>query len=280
MPPGARDKWDKLEIIGKLLGALVLPTVLFILGQQFNENASARDAVRQSESRSADQEQRRIDRASALVEGLASTNERLRLLNVQWARFLQAKRQLPEDAAAVLLEVATTDPDPEVAAGAARVAAEVAIGNPTVRDLAANTLKGLTSDARRLEGVAPLSAVVAEQIKSAQGVVTVPPCRGDGGLFERNCDRSNASVVALCSESFPANAAVRSTRVFTKWSGDPQPWEQVEAQLNADGSWNGFGSPYVTRPIADMQQVCVPFLQWSSHQGRDARIAVTYTTPR
>ena len=280
MPPGARDNWDRLEIAGKLLGALVLPMVLFVLGQQFNEAASAREAARQSETRSADQEQRRIDRASALVEGLASTNERNRLLNVQWAKFLQVKRQLPEDAAAVLLEVATSDPSPEVAAAAARVAADVAIGNATVRDLAANKLKALTPDAKRLEGVAPLSAVVAETTSTAEGIVTVPPCRSGGGLFERNCDRSSASVVALCSEPFPASAVVRSTRVFTKWSGDPQPWEQTEAQLNADGAWNGFGAPDVKRPNSEQQQVCVPFLQWSSHQARDARIAVTYSSPR
>lgn len=280
MPDRPRDSWDRFEIVGKLVAALVLPVVLFVLAQQFNSAASTRDATRQSEVRTVEQEQRRIDRASALLEGLASSNERLRALNVQWARFLQAKRQLPEDAAALLLEVATTDPSPEVATAAARVAADVALGNKTVRDLAANKLRDLAPNAGRLQSVAPLSDVIAQDVQTIEGNVSVPPCDSGGGLFERNCDRSTAVVVTLCSEPFPAAAVVRSTRVFTKWSSDARPWEQAEVQVNADGDWNSFGAVAVKHPRPGEQQVCVPFLQWSSHQSRDARIAVSYSQPR
>jgi len=42
---------------------------------------------------------------------------------------------------------------------------------------------------------------------------------------------------------FPVSstATIRATRVFTKWTGDPGPWDQAESAPNGESDWNSFG---------------------------------------
>ena len=222
----------------------------------------------------AQDELRRIDRAHALLEGLSSDSERRRRLTISWARYLDQVKQLPAASAALLIEVAASDDSQPVAHAAAGVAAEAASGSAVLREVARDRLKGggATND------VPQLASVLGAERSSSEGMVTVPPCRASTfGVFgPGNCNRNSATRVEVCSGLFPKGASVLSTRVFTKWSGDPRPWGDAQAALNADGEWNAFGGAEV-RQRGQEQQVCVPFLQWSSHQARDARIEVTYT---
>src|SRR5688572_24060408 len=91
----ARDWWDKADIVGKLLSALIIPFALLIVGNLINAAATEREAFRQEGERAADEERRRIDRADALLEGLASDSERRRRLTISWARYLDTVKQLP-----------------------------------------------------------------------------------------------------------------------------------------------------------------------------------------
>lgn len=272
----SRDWWEKTEIIGKLLSALIIPFALLIVGNLINTAVAEREQRQQEIDRAADEERRRIDRAHALLDGLASDSERRRRLTISWAKYLDTVKQLPSASAAVLIEVAASDSSRPVAQAAASVAAEAAAGSAALREVARDRLK--TEGAEAIKQLPELATVLATELFSTEGIVTVPPCRpANFRVFgANNCDRSTAMSVDVCSAPFPKDASIRSTRVFTKWSGEARQWEDAQARLNADGEWNGFGAPEV-RASGDRQQVCVPFLQWSSHRARDARIEVTYS---
>jgi hypothetical protein len=175
----------------------------------------------------------------------------------------------------VLLEITINDPSPPVAAAAASVIADVATGGAETRALVTSRVQDDAGLRSRLAGI---YAVVDTAVERAEGIVTVPPCTGQGRwpFGDATCNRATATTVDLCSGPLPKSANIRATRVFTKWSDEPRPWERAEAALNADGDWNSFGGAETRDVDADTKRVCVPFRQWSSHQSRDARIEVTY----
>lgn len=273
---GPKDNWDKTDILGKLLSALLVPFALVVVGQVFSNQAALRDESRRQMEREAEEGRRKIDRVNTLIESLSSESVQRRRLAVEWATYLDAVKELPPQVAAVLLRIAVSDPNPDVARSAANVTAEVAIGNATIRGLAAARL----GEAPATATVEQLTKVVDVAVRSSEGVVSVPPCRASRIPFAiDNCDRSNATVVDVCTNGFPKTATIRATRIFTKWAGDPRPWDQAEASVGNEGDWNVFERTFTRDIGTDQQQRCATFRHWSSHQERVARIEVTYTAP-
>ena len=125
-----RDKWSKAEIIVGVLSGIMLPIVVAIIGgiytyiQDTNHEANAQQEHQNAEVRY------RADRATNLLKHFASDNKRERLLAIKVAEELGKEKQLPDELASALIEIAKSDPSAEVAGAAAE---------------ATNNIKGVTT---------------------------------------------------------------------------------------------------------------------------------------
>lgn len=96
-------KRDWVDAIAKLL----IPVVIFALGQQY---ACHKDA--------SDQEQRQFDRDAALLKSLASKDETERVLTLQFVNYLHQTRQFPDELWVVVQTTGTgnrSDPSTQTA---------------------------------------------------------------------------------------------------------------------------------------------------------------------
>lgn len=97
-------KWQKAEVVGKILAGLLVPLVILIAGGWLSyQQEKTADKLRNS------------DRVAQLLEYLASDLSRERILAVQVLRYHQATHNLPKELVGSLVTVAATD-DVEVAA--------------------------------------------------------------------------------------------------------------------------------------------------------------------
>jgi hypothetical protein len=116
-----RDKWSKVEIVVGLLSGILLPLVLAVVGgvytyiQDKNHEAGADQEHQNEEVR------RRADTATNLLKHFASENKRERLLAIKVAEELVKEKQLPDELAPALIEIAKSDPSAEVAGAATEV---------------------------------------------------------------------------------------------------------------------------------------------------------------
>lgn len=115
--------------------------------------------------------------------------------------------------------------------------------------------------------------------KIAVGDATFSPCRAQPGILGLggyNCSEESAVRANVCAV-VPISAKVTAIRLYTKFLDETGTIEQRKpVEPNVDTGWSKFvGSSFET-PISDGRSVCWQFLHWSSHQSRQARIAVTY----
>jgi hypothetical protein len=144
----ARDKWSKAEIIVGILSGILLPVVLALVGgvytyiQDRNHEATAGQEHQNEEVR------RRADTATNLLKHFASENKRERLLAIKVAEQLVKEKQLPDELAPALIEIAKSDPSAEVAGAATEATNKITevttinqAGNPeTIKSTASETI--------------------------------------------------------------------------------------------------------------------------------------------
>jgi hypothetical protein len=133
-----RDLWSKLEVVAKAVGAIVVPIVVLLIGQGFNDNQRRlndeqlviqrqAEVNRLNEQAAADVARQQADRLTLLLSHLGSSDERQRLLAIKVAEHYAASKQLPEEIVPVLIGIAQTGKPQEAAAAVATLQALPAI---------------------------------------------------------------------------------------------------------------------------------------------------------
>ena len=127
-----RDGWGKAEvIIGALgaLGSIAIPIMLFVVGNRISERQAQDSAL-----------QLQADRVERMLGHLASTNADERLLAVKVVKYFSGSDQaFPEALIPILIEVASSDAQEDVAASASNALEKVAKGSQGPAATAAQT---------------------------------------------------------------------------------------------------------------------------------------------
>jgi hypothetical protein len=126
-----RDNWSKIDVIGKILGGILLPFVIFFVGTNINIQQQRKE-----------QNQKNIDRVSSIIKSLSSENKREKELTLVFAKFLAQKKQFPEELFPVFLNVINSETDFDLAQEATNVLTVVGQTNEVV----SNEVKNLKSD--------------------------------------------------------------------------------------------------------------------------------------
>jgi hypothetical protein len=83
-----RDKWDKFDIAGKVIGGLLLPIIILVVSQGYTTQQKDADNARLAQQKASDDAQRNADRVTLLLTHLASENARERLLALKFTEYL------------------------------------------------------------------------------------------------------------------------------------------------------------------------------------------------
>lgn len=147
-----RDVWAKAEIVAKILGSVLLPVVLVVIGywftnqqrlgddarvqQQRNADNARIDAQRKADSdrldaqSKADEEQRNADRMATLVKYLASDREPERFFGTNLVAALAEDKLVPIPIAQVVFTVGKDDPSKRVKDSANDALARLVAASP------------------------------------------------------------------------------------------------------------------------------------------------------
>jgi len=161
-----RDRWGKAEvIIGAIgaLGSIAIPIMLFVVGNTISERQAQDSAL-----------QLQADRVERMLGHLASANADERRLAVKVVKYFSGTEQaFPEALIPILIEVASSDAQDDVAASASVALDKVAKGVKGAAASAAQT--GLSTLPTRLNVRAPTAdtRVAAATATVAQSDVVV-----------------------------------------------------------------------------------------------------------
>jgi hypothetical protein len=172
-----RDGWGKAEvIIGALgaLGSIAIPVMLFVVGNAISER-QAQDSAQQLQA----------DRVERMLGHLASTNADERRLAVKVVKYFSGTEQaFPEALIPILIEVASSDAQEDVAASASLALEKVANGTKGPIATAAQT--GLSTLPPRLNVRAPTDdarvAAASATVAQSNVVVTKQPAASPGDV--------------------------------------------------------------------------------------------------
>lgn len=126
-----RDNWSKIEIIGKILGGILLPFVIFFVGTNIN-----------IQQKRIEQNQKDIDRVSSIIKSLSSENKREKELTLEFAKYLAQTQQFPEELLPVFINAINSETDLNLAQEATKVLEVAAETNETI----SNEVEKIKSD--------------------------------------------------------------------------------------------------------------------------------------
>ena len=124
-----RDKWNKLDIAVRALGALLLPIIILVVSQWYTTQQKNADNARLAQQKAADDAQHDADRVALLLNHLASENARERILALKFIEYLAQAHQFPNELLPALISV-VNDKDEEVANAASQTLTNVVATNP------------------------------------------------------------------------------------------------------------------------------------------------------
>jgi len=116
----SRDCLSIIEILSKIFAALVLPIILFFLGNSFNTQL------------------KNSERLTTMLKHLSSENPREREIATKVAQFFGENNQLPKELLPVLLDIANNDSNKNVTIKVRQSLTEMAEKNPSIKQ----TIKG------------------------------------------------------------------------------------------------------------------------------------------
>ncbi len=122
-----RDFWSKIEVVSKIIGAILIPLTIFLVGQKFNE-----------EKEIANKNQRDFQNTIELLKLCNSENDKLRLSGFNYAEYLQRKNLLDEELIPILSRVQSEEKNSETAIKTGEVFEKIKSNfdkNPIVNDL-------------------------------------------------------------------------------------------------------------------------------------------------
>mgnify|MGYP003575254953 CR=1 FL=1 len=148
------DAWQRADIVAKAVGSLLLPVVVFWLGQHYaNQQRDIEAQRRQQEAQLANAE-RKADRAATFLKHLASENESERILAVKMLEHLSGSGQFPSELLPALIET-VNDKKTRVAKAASSALATAVSRDDRVAKSITNAVKSSEAGTKRLR-VPPL----------------------------------------------------------------------------------------------------------------------------
>lgn len=127
---GKKDIWSKIELISKIIGAILIPLTIFWVGHKFN-----------SEKEQANKHQRDFQNTMELLKLCNSENEYLRLAGFNYAEYLQEKELLDDGLIPILSRVQAEESDSETAIKTGKILEEIKSNSlqiDVIEDLDAN----------------------------------------------------------------------------------------------------------------------------------------------
>ena len=111
----AKDRWEKIEIIGSVIGGVLIPVAIFLAGFVISmaDQESAKTKAQ-------------ADRLTELIEHLSSDNQKEQQIAVEVANYLAEKKQLPGVLVPTLTRIATQSDNSETAQAATQAVIRVA----------------------------------------------------------------------------------------------------------------------------------------------------------
>lgn len=122
-----KDFWSRLEVVSKIIGAILIPLTIFLVGQKFNK-----------EKEIANRNQRDFQNTIELLKLCNSENDELRLSGFNYAEYLQRKKLLDEELIPILSRVQSEEKNSETAIKTGEVFEKIKSNineNTTVNDL-------------------------------------------------------------------------------------------------------------------------------------------------
>ena len=140
-PRDGYDRYDRvlntLDIVLKAVGAILLPIIILIVGNQFTAQQKISDDNRLDQQRVTDKAQHDADRMALLLTHLSSTNSKERLLTVHFIEYFTEVKQFPPELLPLILN-SVDDGDQQVAAAASTVLAQAITKDADVAKSVAN----------------------------------------------------------------------------------------------------------------------------------------------
>ncbi len=99
-----RDNWSKIEIAGKIIGAILVPVIILLLGNVYNK-----------QQKIADQYQRDFQNAVELIKLCNHDNKGLKLAGFDYAIYLERQGYLDTTLISILSETQANESDAELA---------------------------------------------------------------------------------------------------------------------------------------------------------------------
>lgn len=99
-----KDFWSKIEVVSKIVGAILIPLTIFLVGQKFNK-----------EKEIANKNQRDFQNTIELLKLCNSENDKLRLSGFNYAEYLQRKNLLDKELIPILSRVQSEEKNSETA---------------------------------------------------------------------------------------------------------------------------------------------------------------------
>lgn len=110
----AKDRWEKVEIIGGVLGGVLVPVAIFLAGLVISiaDHESAKTKAQ-------------AERLTELIQHLSSDNQKEQQIAVEVANYLAEKKQLPDVLVPTLTRIATQSEHSETAQAATQAVIRV-----------------------------------------------------------------------------------------------------------------------------------------------------------
>ena len=118
-PKDRKDRWDKFEIIIRVL----IPVVIALVGFQYNRAQQEINTVNITAQAHRDEENRKADRLTAMIKHLASDNPRERTIAINVANVLSLNHKLPAEIKSTIIAASKSSDQAE--AKAAQIFAKV-----------------------------------------------------------------------------------------------------------------------------------------------------------
>jgi hypothetical protein len=124
-----RDRWDKMDVLAKITGAVLIPIILLVIGNWHTTEIRRIEHARAEQLEEIEDARRALDRAAIILRHLASENARERELAMHFVEYLNSHNQFPNELYPILIS-ALADEDEAVQHSARTVLTDVLERNP------------------------------------------------------------------------------------------------------------------------------------------------------
>ncbi len=126
-----RDRWDKMDVLAKVAGAVLIPVILLVIGNWHTAEIRRAEHARAEQLEEIEDARRALDRAAIILRHLASERAHERELAMHFVEYLNNNNQFPNELYPILIS-ALADEDEVVQHSARIVLADVLERHPVI----------------------------------------------------------------------------------------------------------------------------------------------------